>query len=472
MREFRLRYISCLILAMSAPLPAPAQQAKSVSQQIQQLTAQLAAAQAQLAADQAALAKLQSQVAQLQQQTAATADQQAVTQGEVDTQEQSKVSSGSLFHLTLSGLMLMNLYGNQGRVENSDVPNLAFGVAPGTATGDVGASLRQSEITLRVSGPEVWGGKASAELIADFFGGLPNSLDGSAGGLARLKIARGRLDWANTSLLFGLDTPLISPLEPTSYASVAVPALGYSGNLWTWTPQVALEQRTALGGAWTNTLQAGVMDPLSGEFPASTRSRKPEAGEAARQPGFEVHEGIGRRLFERALGVGMGAYTSQQNYGFGRTVRAWAVTGDWEIPLTAWLEISGEAFRGRAIGGLWGAVGDSIVSSATDLTQPGTQIAGLNAAGGWTQLKFTASQTVEFNAAYGLDDPFSGDLQRFAAANPGQPFQSNRTWLANVINRPRSDLVLALEYRRLATTPFGRAADHAGQLNAAVGVIF
>lgn len=470
MSEFRLRYICWLILGLAVPLAA--QTGGSVSAQIQQLTAQLAAAQARLAADQAALTQLQGQVAQLQQQTAAAADQQAVTQGQVASQEQTKVSSGSLYHLTLSGLMLMNLYGNQGRVENSDVPNLAFGVPPGAATGDLGASLRQSEISLRVAGPELWGGKTSGELIADFFGGLPNSLDGSAGGLARLKIARGRLDWSNTSLLFGLDTPLISPLEPTSYASVAVPAFGYSGNLWTWTPQVAVEQRTAVGAAWTNTLQAGVMDPLSGEFPASTRSRKPEPGEASRQPGFELHEGLSRRLFDRGLSLGAGAYTSDQYYGFGRSVRAWAVTGDWQVPLTPWLEISGEAFRGRALGGLWGAVGDSIVSSATDLTQPGTQIAGLNAAGGWTQLKFTASQTVEFNAAYGLDDPFSGDLQRFAAANPSQPFQSNRTWLANVINRPRSDLILALEYRRLATTPFGRPAAHAGQLNAAVGVIF
>src|SRR6185312_10101659 len=156
MSEFRLRYICWLILVLAVPLAA--QTGVSVSAQIQQLTAQLAAAQARLAADQAALTQLQGQVAQLQQQTAAAVDQQAVTQGQVASQEQTKVSSGSLFHLTLSGLMLMNLYGNQGRVENSDVPNLAFGVSPGAATGDLGASLRQSEISLRVAGPEVWGG--------------------------------------------------------------------------------------------------------------------------------------------------------------------------------------------------------------------------------------------------------------------------------------------------------------------------
>lgn len=469
MRDWRWRYTSCLWLALG--LTAAAQTGAAVPSPLQQLAAQLAAAQAQLAADQAALANLQAQVRQLQQQAATLADQQAVTQGQVATQEQSKVTSGSRFPLTLSGLLLMNLYGNQGRVENSDVPNLAFGVAPGTATGEVGASLRQSEITLRTRGAELWGAQTSGELIADFFGGLPNSLDGSAGGLARLKIARGRMDWAHTSLLFGLDTPLISPLSPTSYASLAVPALGYSGNLWTWTPQVAVEQRSGAEGGWTNALQAGVMDPLSGEFPASTRSRKAEAGEASRQPALEIHDAVGHEFGDRTLSLGAGGYTSLQNYNFGRTVRAWAVTGDWQVPVTGWLGISGEAFRGRAIGGLWGGVGNSIVTSG-DLTQPGTEIAGLNAAGGWTQLKFTLTPEVEANAAFGLDHPFAGDLRRFAATNPSQPFQDNRTWLVNVIDHPRSDLVLALEYRRLATQQFAQAAEHAAQLNAAVGVIF
>ena len=77
----------------------------------------------------------------------------------------------------------------------------------------------------------------------DFFGGLENTYYGVASGIARLRIARLRLDWKNTSIVGGLDTPLFSPLSPTSYLTVAEPALSAAGNMWTWTPQLRVEHR-------------------------------------------------------------------------------------------------------------------------------------------------------------------------------------------------------------------------------------
>ena len=44
-------------------------------------------------------------------------------------------------------------------------------------------------------------------------------------------------------LRLGYDSPLISPLSPTSIATMAQPALAWSGNLWTWAPQLRWEHR-------------------------------------------------------------------------------------------------------------------------------------------------------------------------------------------------------------------------------------
>lgn len=454
--------------AAQAPAPADATVVR-LQRRLDQLSAQLQQDQQRLAAEQAAIAVLKDQLAQ---QVVTLQNQQSVNTGKIDTQYQTKVASGSRFRVTLSGLLLMNVYANAGTVENSDVPNLALAPAAGASGGDFGATARQSEIGLRVNGATLAGARASGEILADFYGGFPGYLDATASGLLRLKIARGRLDWSHTSFLFGVDEPWISPLSPTSYASLGTPALAYSGNLWTWTPQIGVEQRWNLGEGWQDALRVGLMDPLSGEFPVRTAVRKPEAGEASRQPAFEVHEALGRELFGRDFSFGGGAYTSRQAYGFGRSVPAWAATGDWNLALAPWLDASGEVYRGRAIGGLWGGVGHSVVSSADDLTDPATRIAGLEAAGGWGQLKFHLSPTLELNAVYGLDNPFTADLRRFAATAASNPIARNQTALVNLIERPRSDLVFALEYRRLRTARLTGPARTAGHVDAAVGVSF
>ena len=51
--------------------------------------------------------------------------------------------------------------------------------------------------------------------------------------------------WIGTILRSSPDKTMlyVSPLSPTSFASLAVPAFGYAGNLWGWIPQVRVEHR-------------------------------------------------------------------------------------------------------------------------------------------------------------------------------------------------------------------------------------
>src|SRR5437899_2911468 len=99
------------------------------------------------------------------------------------------------------------------------------------------------------------------------------ALNGINSGLVRLRIASARLDWAHSSIVVGQDSLFTSPLSPTSFASLVIPSFGYSGNLWTWTPQVRVEHRFDLSDDQNVTVQGGILDNLTGE-PVRTSNRQ------------------------------------------------------------------------------------------------------------------------------------------------------------------------------------------------------
>src|SRR5438128_10621648 len=86
---------------------------------------------------------------------------------------------------------------------------------------------------------------------------------------------------------------------------------------------------------------------------------------------------------------------------------------DWDIPIAPRVNLCGEFYRGTAVGGLGGGVGRSVLFSG--VPGPATQIRALDSIGGWSQLKLKASSRLEFNGAFGLDNPYAEDLRAFSA---------------------------------------------------------
>ncbi len=393
--------------------------------------------------------------------------------GKIDEQYQTKVESASKYRVRLSGIVLMNLFTNRGTVDNLDSPALAM--APGTldSGGSFGASLRQSQLGLEVFGAEVAGARAAADVQLDFAGGFPNALNGVSFGVVRLRTATLRLDWPRTSLVAGQDALFFSPGSPTSLASLAVPALSYAGNLWAWTPQVRIEHRLALPNDSGILLQGGILDPLTGDPPSTLFLRSAQPGERSRQPGYAARIAWNHGDSDRKFTVGVGGYYSRELWGFGRTVDGWAGMADWSLPVFRWFTLTGKFYHGRAIGGLGAGFNRSVLLTGP-LSDPATSVQGLNSTGGWAQLKFKATATVEFNTAWGQENPLARDLRRFPV-NPNSPYPSaarNRSEFVNIIYRPRSDLVLSAEYRRLRTFELrggSRTADH---INLMMGILF
>ncbi len=397
--------------------------------------------------------------------------------GKVDDQYQTKVESASKYRVRLSGIVLMNLGSNQGTVDSIDLPTLAYARPPGGSGGSFGATLRQSEIGFEAFGPVVAGAKTTADLQLDLAGGFPPVPNGINSGLVRLRTATLRMDWTNTSVVAGQDAIFFSPNSPTSFATLAIPALTYAGNLWGWVPQIRVEHKVTLGEESSLLFQGGILDPVSGEAPGAEPGtsyyRQPGPGESSRQPAYGARIAWTRNVFGQPLRVGVGAYYSRQDYGFSRNVDAWAGMMDIELPLSHQFSLSGKFYRGMALGGLYGGIGRSVLFSG-DPTLPSTEVQPLNTVGGWAQLKYRPANKWEFNAAFGMDNPYATDLKYFQyPVSYGDPaLARNQGSFVNMIYRPRSDLLFSAEYRHLTTDSLTDDGNSAGHLNLMMGVLF
>jgi hypothetical protein len=399
-------------------------------------------------------------------------DQQLI-EGKLNDLYQTKVESGSKYRLRLSGLVLLNMFDNHGTVDSQDYPQVAdpqipLFVAPST----FGGTLRQSQIKLQAFGPDIAGARTSADVEFDFAGGFPSTPNGVAMGVVRLRTGTIRLDWAKTSIVAGQDGLFFTPLAPTSLATLAVPALSYAGNLWAWTPQVRIEHRFVVSDTSSVSVQGGILDSLSGDFPADSYIRFPTWGEMSGQPAYAARVSLSQRVFGQNLTVGLGGYYGRQNWGFGRIVNGWAGTTDVTLPLGKLFEFTGEFYRGRAVAGLGGGIGQSALFTGSFI-DPATKITGLDSMGGWAQLKFKPRTNFEINGAIGLDNPFANELRSFAS-NPiyRGAYTRNLSPLVNFIYQVRSDILFSTEFRRLQTTILDFGSNKANIINLSLGYIF
>ena len=218
------------------------------------------------------------------QELDALREQQDAMQAEIKQHDQTKVETFSKYPLRLSGLILFNAFSNAGVVDNTELPTIALPRFPGASHGSSGATLQQTLLTLDATGPSIGGARSSAEVSVDFFGGVSSNNYGysSSAGLLRMRQSWASLDWYKTTAQVGYTMPLISPLSPTSYATVAQPGMAGSGNLWTWSPQLQVEQRIPFTEQRRIGLEGGLIDPPASGYTATQLDSPVEASRASR----------------------------------------------------------------------------------------------------------------------------------------------------------------------------------------------
>ncbi len=440
--EQRMDQLVAALDSMRRQLDQSQREMEQLRSELQELRAQLPPQTGGEEAAQSA-ASLQASVRQLQEQG-------EILQSEVKQHDQSKVESLSKYPVRLSGMVLFTSLLNSGNVDSIDLPIVALPRQAGEPAGSLSATPRQTILGLDATGPPLWGAHSSASVSMDFFGGIPYADYTTSSGILRLRVAHAGLTWANRSLAVVFDKPLISPLQPASYLSVGEPALAWSGNLWTWSPQLQFKNNAGTGGKMPG-LEFGLIDAAAPGSPANNGLRQPSTSERSHQPGYEGRLSYSLPFGDHPVEVGAGGYYSRQTFQYGQHADAWAGTADWSVPFSHTLEFSGELYRGRGIGGLGGgAFKDYVTYSHYRVLH------GLNAEGGWAQFKIRMPASLEANLAIGQDNAFAGQLRTSDLASGPTDYTNlarNRTAFGNVIFRPKTYLLFSAEFRNIDSSP-------------------
>jgi hypothetical protein len=499
MRDIRCELFTCLILAISqvpiqaqavgavpaSALPSSTADMSSVElkQKLETISSTLVVTHQQLEQSQQEIEQLREELVQIKKQLALTQpvqsesstsgskvdiakttatsiegirEQQQAVEAQVKVHDQTKVESASKYPLHVTGLVLFNSFINRGNVDNIDLPEAALSNQNNTTgNGSAGASFRQTILGLQGYGPRIAGARTSANVDLDFFGGVAYSSYATSAGTVRMRTASINLDWANDSIQVGMVAPLISPLSPTSYATVAEPAMAGAGNLWTWAPQLRFAHQIPLQSGRRLQFEFGLWDPPTAGYSTNELFRVPSPGEASKQPAYESRVSYGSSLGEHPFQIGFGGYYSRQSYPNNQRVDSWAATTDLRVPLGNRFEVSAEAYRGVALGGLGGGVYKDVLFGIYVPTGQNAY-SGLNAIGGWSQFKAHFSQSLEANASFGLDNGYASDFHEFVfppTATATQLRARNNMFFANLIFRPKTYLILSPEYRRIWTWP-------------------
>jgi hypothetical protein len=394
-------------------------------------------------------------------------DDQEVTQSEVKTLQQIKVETGSKYPLSVNGMILFNSFVVDGAVDNPVLPLIALPRTDNYSHHTLGASLSQTLLGLSATGPHLWNARTSANLSIDFFNWNYQSITASTSNTPHLRSADVAIDWTKTRVTVGLEVPMISLLSPTSYATVSEPSLAWSGNLWTWLPQLTLERTFQMPRSSHALLGFGLLDPTTSDV---TDEQAYHILRRSLQPGYEGRAAWQWGDTEHPYEIGVNGYYTRQLYFGHQALDFWAGTADWRVPLGKVAELSGEFYRGRGLGDLGGGVFKNIVTTYGE-----NYGSALDATGGWAQLKARLNNVTEANAFFGQDSGEAGELRMEVPGDNFPPYaylEKNRTVGANVIFRPKTYLVFSGEYRNLRSWYLNGNSYPAQNMTLTMGYLF
>lgn len=347
------------------------------------------------------------------------------------------------------GLILINAFYNDARVNNSDVPQ--FALADSNVVSGAGGTIRQTRLRVFVTEPDVLYGQATAELDADFFGGQPPA-GGRTFPVLRVRRAVATVSWTHTELMFGQETPLVAGVEPRSLASTGFPDFAGSGNLWLWIPQVRVSLMT--GERVRVALQGALLAPTSNAAQGAFGTQPDSAERSGRpfaQGRLRLAWGPADEPSEIAVGGHIGWIRGFDQASGDSMVQTSAITADARFNFGV-VEVLGEVFVGQALGVLGGGgVGQTIGLGGVPVRTKG----------GWGQINLRVRPQLMLGGGCGLDDPDDADLLAVGA-------QRNFVCAGMVEWRPRGPLVFGVEVRRFATD-YAAARFTAMHLNVAAG---
>lgn len=345
-------------------------------------------------------------------------DRVSVAEQRIKEQAQTKVESSQRFPVTLTGMLLFDGFLNSG-LEGYETP---YGYAP-TDSAPGGATLAQSILGLEFRGPMLpGGGEVHGSLAMDFYS--------QAQGYSIFRLRQGTVsfDWKRRSIVIGQDKPLISPLQPTSFARVGVPPLNGAGNLWLWRPQIRYEERIPFSTNTQATLQIGV---LQTDETYSTVALPAYSTIEPSRPAIQGRFGIAHQWSDQtrfAAGVG---FHSSSTHLLGQSVNSRVVSADVLFKPLSKLELTGTVFHGENFSNIGGGPpGISVTNQFVVIPIHGT--------GGWLQVALPVTHRLTFDFYAGRQLNNAQDLLADEIAR-------TLTYAGNILYRISPNVVLGFE---------------------------
>jgi hypothetical protein len=351
---------------------------------------------------------------------------------------QVKVEASQRFPLRVTGMALVNSFYNSRLNGGVDSPTLASSTRGG-ATG--GATWRQSILGLDYRGPQTFlNGKIHGSVFMDFFGGTSQPTNN----ILRIRTATFALDWKSRSLTVAQDKPLVSFREPDSLAQVGVSPLTGAGNLWLWVPQARFEQRLALGERSGLSAQLGLIQTSEGaaSVPAAFASTLERY-----RPGLEGRFEIFRRFEgDRRIAIAPGFHSSSTHVA-AASAPSRLFFLDWFASPVRPIEITGAFFNGENVAHF----GTGGIRQGFWIIAPGNARP-VHSTGGWTQLKFIATDRLSFHLFAGQHDDRDSDVRAGFSGSTGGGIGKNLAYGGNLFYKLSPNVTASVEATQFRTT--------------------
>jgi hypothetical protein len=358
------------------------------------------------------------------------AEKVAVDESRVEDLAQSKVEASQHFPIRVTGMALFNGYLNSQGSGGQQYPSFAL---PGNQSSG-GASFYQTTLGLEYSGPQVLGGNVHGNVYMDFAGGTGAPLDLGF----RLRTGEIEIDWANQSLMVGLESPIFAPRQPASLAQVEVAPLAGAGNLWYWMPQVRFEQKIRFTDQTGVRAQFGAVQTseVQSYYQSTPYAPIPEPARPGIEGRFEFYHRLqGSSQDGPRIEIAPGFHTSVTHVA-GTSVSSNLFSLDWFANPLPKLEFTGAFFSGQNVAPVGGLEGYTILPTGVAIP--------IHSRGGWSQLTIPVTSRLSFHIFSGLENGRTADLTDYAIG---------RNWLygANLFYRLAQNVLLGAEISQART---------------------
>ncbi len=387
-------------------------QNQSLAEEVQQLRKELAEARGP-AQPPAAAAPLEEKV--------------AVDESRIDELAQTKVEASQRFPIRVTGMALFNAFLNSKGSGGQEYPIFAW---PGDQASG-GGSLYQTVLGLEYSGPQFLGGNIHGNVYMDFAGGSGTPFDYGF----RLRTGEIEIEWADRSIMAGLESPIFAPREPASLAQVEFAPLSGAGNLWLWTPQVRFEQKIHFTDRTGVRAQIGAVQ-TNEVAPYQQSGQSPEAARPGIEGRFEFyHRFQGDAQDGPRIEIAPGFHSSVTHVA-GTSVSSNLFSLDWFTNPLPKVEFTGAFFSGQNVAPVGGLEGYTVLPTGVAIP--------VHSKGGWSQLTLAATSRLSFHIFSGLENGRTADLGYYAIG---------RNWVygANFFYRLAPNVLLGAEVSQART---------------------